>query len=269
MQFICPVCGQALVQEQNSFKCENRHSFDRSKYGYVNLLMSQRSSAKHSGDDKLMVKARTAFLDKGYYDPLRDAVVGEVVKYRSEIKKILDVGCGECWYTAAVFNALGADTAGIDISKDALIAGAKRCHELSLAVASVTKLPVADSSVDLVMNMFAPVCEKEFARVLRNGGFLLRAVVLEHHLFGLKQAVYENPYENPPPDIETVGFEILNRCDIKYRIKLDSNEDIVNLFKMTPYYYKTSREDQQKLNELNSLETEIGFGLILYKRKEF
>lgn len=250
MHFICPVCGRTLEYSQNAYKCENGHSFDRSHAGYVNLLMSQRSSAKHSGDDKLMVKARAAFLDKGYYNPLRDAAVEELLPYGGQINHILDVGCGECMYTAAVKNALNADTAGIDISKEALIAGARRCGELSLAVASVSRLPVADSSADLILNFFAPVCESEFARALRAKGLLLRAVVLERHLFGLKSAVYDTPYENPAPENEIAGFKIIKTRDIKYTVKLDSNEDILNLFKMTPYYYKTSRADQRKLENL-------------------
>lgn len=267
MYFICPVCGEILTQTQNAFKCGNGHSFDRSKYGYVNLLMSQKSRAKHSGDDKLMVKARTAFLDKGYYNPLRDAAIEELLKYRGEIRRILDVGCGECMYTAAVSQALGAETAGIDISKEALIAGSKRCSELLLAVAGVSRLPVEDSYIDLVLNFFAPVNGNEFSRVLREKGLLLRAVVLKRHLFGLKEAVYDKPYENPEPDNEIEGFRIISSRNIEYSIRLDSNEDILNLFKMTPYYYKTSREDQEKLLNLDTLETEIGFGLVLYEKE--
>ena len=65
--FVCPVCKKELVSNGKSFICENGHCFDISKFGYVNLLMSSKSSAKRHGDDRLMVRARRDFLDKGYY----------------------------------------------------------------------------------------------------------------------------------------------------------------------------------------------------------
>ena len=63
--FCCPVCGKTLICKENSLVCENNHCFDKSKSGYVNLLLSQ--GKKGHGDDKLMVQARQSFLDKGYY----------------------------------------------------------------------------------------------------------------------------------------------------------------------------------------------------------
>ena len=65
--FICPVCNSVLTELESMFKCENNHCFDKAKQGYVNLLMSQQSSNKRHGDDKLMVKSRRDFLGNGYY----------------------------------------------------------------------------------------------------------------------------------------------------------------------------------------------------------
>ncbi|MBO5859322.1 MAG: methyltransferase, partial [Clostridia bacterium] len=60
--FICPVCKNDFFKEDKSFKCSSGHCFDISKFGYVNLLMSSKSSLKHHGDDRLMVRARRDFL---------------------------------------------------------------------------------------------------------------------------------------------------------------------------------------------------------------
>ena len=62
----CPVCGGALEKRAGAYRCQKNHSFDIAKSGYVNLLLN--SSQGHHGDDKLMVRARRDFLDKGYYD---------------------------------------------------------------------------------------------------------------------------------------------------------------------------------------------------------
>lgn len=270
--FICPVCNGELFEDGKSLKCTLGHCFDISKFGYVNLLMSSKSSAKHHGDDRLMVRARRDFLDKGYYSFLRDKLC-EICCDRLENAVILDAGCGECYYSSAVLNALKekdkkAFMLGVDISKAALEFAFKRKSGVSCAVGSVFKLPVADSSVDCVLNVFSPEAFEEYYRVLKNGGLLIRVIPLENHLFSLKEAVYDKPYLNDVPDGIIDGFVLEDEIRISKDLTVSSNEDIQNLFKMTPYYYKTGKSDQQKLETLDSLSTVAEFGIRIY-RKEF
>ena len=160
-----------------------------------------------------------------------------------------------------------AEILGIDISKDALAAGAKRSKTLKLAVASVYKLPIGDNSCDLLLSVFSPFALSEFQRVIKSGGILIRAIPLENHLFGLKAAVYDKPYKNEvePPEIE--GFQLLENSIVEKNIHLSSNKEITDLFAMTPYYYKTSEKDQKKLESLSALDTEISFSVLVYRRK--
>ena len=104
--FICPVCGLPLFAGEKNYFCPKGHSYDRAKSGYVNLLQSQKSSAKRHGDDRLMVKTRTEFLEKGYYNNLRDRIAELAGKYTGKTVNILDVGCGECFYTRYVADYL-------------------------------------------------------------------------------------------------------------------------------------------------------------------
>lgn len=267
----CPVCGEALSAGTHALRCINGHSYDLARKGYVNLLRSNQSHQKRHGDDRAMVAARTAFLDRGYYAPLRDALARESVSACGDAPVVLDLGCGEGYYTAAVEQALIAAgktpaVLGVDISREALIAAHRRAPSLSLAVASLAHLPVADGACNLLLNVFAPVEAAEFARVLRPGGKLLRAIPLERHLWELKCAVYDVPYENRLPDLTLPGFALRERQDVKARITLPTQADIQALFMMTPYYYKTSRADQEKLRRLESLTTEIAFGLLTYEK---
>ena len=93
--FACPVCGNALMINGKSYKCIDNHSFDAAKSGYVNLLTSDRMNAKNPGDNKLMVKSRSDFLDKGYYVHLLEKLCESVYEVISENDVILDAGCGE------------------------------------------------------------------------------------------------------------------------------------------------------------------------------
>ena len=268
-KFICPVCKGKLTLNNKAFVCEQNHSYDISKYGYVNLMRSQKSSKKRHGDDKLMLKSRHDFLEKGYYKPLLDIIAAEVSKkYNGDEITVLDVGCGEGYYTSNIHSSIkDSSVYGIDISKDALIYAAKRDKGLFLAVAGCTEIPIESESCDVVLNIFSPTNADEYARVLKKSGILIKAVPLENHLFGLKKAIYDEPYKNKTESPELKNFKISDFKEIKYSLKFDSNEDIVSLFKMTPYYYKTSRKDQAKLENLTSLETEIEFGVIVYEKR--
>ena len=268
---LCPVCRAPLEAGEKRMVCQNGHSFDRAKQGYVNLLMSQKAKEKRHGDDKLMVRARMAFLDKGYYDLLKDGILSVLSEEMGERRVLLDAGCGECWYTEKIYAAFQKagcrlDVTALDISKDALIIGAKRGCGFDRAVASVFDLPIKSGSCDIVLNLFAPVSPGEFHRVLKPGGVLVRAVPLERHLFGLKQAVYARPYENEVANETYPGLVLEETRDIHGRLSLTGREDIQNLFKMTPYYYKTSAEDQKKLERIDSLETEIAFRVLKYRK---
>ena len=257
-----------FVKKENTLRCASGHNFDMARQGYVNLLMSNKSAQKRHGDDKAMVQARTEFLQGGWYAPLRDAVVQAAVSHAPDAKVLLDIGCGEGWYTCAVKEALpGCLGAGIDISRQALIAAAKRDKTLRLAVAGVNHLPVADQSVDILLNIFAPCDDGEFLRVLRPGGIVIRAVPLQEHLMGLKRAVYDTPYLNKFTPYAPKGFVQAQYSEVRYHITLQDKQDIHNLFLMTPYYYKTSRADQEKLEKLAVLSTNLDFGVFVMRRE--
>lgn len=269
MNFCCPVCKKELSLDGRTYKCENNHCFDCAKQGYVNLLQSNKSKSKRHGDDKLMIEARTEFLNTDSYKPLCDLMCELLQKYIPQNACVLDAGCGDCYYTEKIEKALAeknASIAGVDISKFALIAAAKRSKNIRLAVTSVFALPVADNSCDAVLNVFSPFAPDEYRRVLKNGGVLLRVIPLENHLYSLKKAIYDNPLKNPEENNEIDGFELAESRELKYSISLNNNSEIESLFKMTPYYYKTSRTDQQKLEKLNNLRTEIEFCVLVYKK---
>lgn len=268
--FICPVCRSGLLKTEKTYICENGHSFDIAKKGYVNLLMSQ-TGGQH-GDDKTMISARADFLNRGFYDALSARVCRIAEEHCGENARILDAGCGECKYTADIaeyFERVGktCEVIGIDISKEALGYAKRRTNKLSLAVASTSNMPVPDESADVLVNIFAPFAAEEFARVIKKDGIIIRVYPLARHLWELKELIYDKPYENPEPDMAEQGLCVVARYEVKYKMDFETNEDIMSLFKMTPYFYRTGDEDKKKLERASNLTCRAEFGIVVYKKK--
>ena len=158
-------------------------------------------------------------------------------------------------------------TAGIDISKFALRRAAKRIPQGEFAVASVYRLPLAARSVDLVTNIFSPLAAEEFARVLRPGGLFCYVVPSARHLWEMKEILYPVPYENPVKREDYPGFDWVGAEQVRYGLHLDRPEDIMALFRMTPYAWKTPREGIERLSSLSQIDTQIGFDIHLYRRE--
>ena len=255
--FYCPKCKGALEGDKVA-KCNLGHCYDVAKQGHVNLLMSNAKGKRH-GDDSAMVQARSRFLGKGYYAPLRDKikeVLGEGVT-------LLDSGCGEGYYSSVL--AEGNTLCGIDISKDAVKSAARKLPQCQFAVASVADIPLPDKSVDCVVCIFAPESE-EFKRVLKSHGRLITVEPMENHLIELKEAVYDTPYLNPAVKREKEGYLFKSGQEVKYSVTLDCNQDIEALFMMTPYYYKTGKSDQDKLKSINELTVSLEFFIAEYEK---
>lgn len=267
-RFTCPICGHKLIFEpsERRYICDGMHSFDRARSGYVNLLISQKGG--DHGDNREMTLARKKFLDGGYYEPLRLALCDDIKAKLSDGAAILDSGCGEGYYTEGIMKTLPhADVYGIDISKSALSLIGQREHRPTSAVASVYHLPFGAEEFDAATSVFSPFAREEFLRVLKPHGMIFSVIPSRRHLFGLKSAIYDTPYENEIAPYEIDGFEFIRKREISYTLTLDSSEKIDALFKMTPYCYRTSSVGRERVAALDRLETEIGFEILMYKKK--
>lgn len=269
--FRCPICAAPLIREGRAYRCSNGHSYDIAREGYVHLLPPNKKHSKAPGDDKDMVAARVRFLGAGYYEPLRRTLEEEAVRYAEEGVCLLDSGCGEGYYTAGIAQALreagkAPRTAGIDLSKSALRHAARRDKGTEFAVASAYHLPVADTSIDLIVNCFSPMAGEEFLRVLRPGGRLLYVVPAPDHLWELKEVLYETPYPNPEEDILYPGFSTLGEVKVENAITITDHEDLMALFRMTPYCWKTPREGVARLEGLDQLTVRASFRVLAFQK---
>ena len=139
----CPLCKLPLKTHQadapdrllKTWLCENNHSFDKAKQGYVNLLPVQNKRSKMPGDDVEMVAARTTFFAEKPYAPLvkrlseviRSVVVRNKVDFlvprnlfnatRTPLK-VYDSGCGEGHYLAELSALLIDSNLGEDLGAE-------------------------------------------------------------------------------------------------------------------------------------------------------
>jgi len=277
LDFICPVCGSSLSGD-TVLGCENGHSFDVSSSGYVNLLMNK--STDKTGDDAEMSRARRDFLSRGLYSPLADAAskaVCSVLEKRAgngTERAVIDAGCGCGYYASRIYDAaltLGPLTLfAFDLSKTALKSAGKRCagqKGVKLALANVFSLPVQSHAADCVISIFAPVADAEFCRVLKSGGALITVSPAEDHLFELKSFLYDKPYRNECVQKAYPDFEAVSRERVTFTMTLD-RASASELFAMTPYTYKTSKDDAERLSRLQSLDTAADFYITKYIKKQ-
>lgn len=255
----CPVCGQGLAPHGRTYTCPNGHAFDLAKEGYLNLLLPTQRRSRHPGDAPELCRARRAFLSAGYYAPLRDFVADRVCG-----GVLLDACCGEGYYTSA-FAEKGAETYGFDIAKDMVRLASKADKRSFYFVAGLHSIPVISGSVDTLTHLFAPFEDAEFRRVLKEGGTLLSVLPGERHLWELKQTLYASPYPNRETPPQT-GLRLVKTERLRYGIDLRTQEDILNLYHMTPYSYKTAKSGEAKLCTLDSLRTTVDFVVLTYEK---
>jgi len=273
----CPICAAPFSYLHGGCTCESGHHFDLSSEGYLHLLPSSQMHKKIPGDNKQMMQGRHAFLSNDYYHCLKDAVIHAIATHFShQNASILDIGCGEGYYTQGVVQALcnkkiTCNTVGIDLSKVGLRYAAKRFSSSDLQalflVASAYHLPLADEVFDIVINIFSPLCLPEIHRVLKEKGLFLYVVPAARHLWQMKEILYDTPYENEEETAEYQGFSFIDNVTVEDKIFLSSQEQINALFSMTPYYWKSPKKGVERLGALDSLETEIAFRVLIYQKE--
>ena len=268
MMPICPVCGSPLTAQERVWCCEQAHSFDVARQGYVNLLTVDRKHSLHPGDTKEMVAARKAFLDAGYYAPIAQTVCALLQTYHPAPSAILDAGCGEGYYLTKAAEAFpDAELWGVDISKDAVRYAAVRNKKAHWLTGTAAALPFADGSFDIVLSMFALTVAGEYARVLKDGGIFLQVLAGEEHLMGLKRLIYPEILRKPKQQAQQLdGFTLCEHQILEFPINVETAAQVQNLLSMTPHFWRISKEAAARLAEMQSLSDTAQVVLNVYRR---
>ena len=156
----------------------------------------------------------------------------------------------------------------MDISKSATQYAAKRDPYTQYVTGSAFHMPLEDHCADIICSLFAPTPEDEFLRVLKPDGVVVCAVPGEDHLWELKCAVYDKPYQNREEKYQLRGFRRIGRQKFTYRVHLECPEDIQTLFAMTPYSHRTPKIGLARLQALKELDVTLSFVILVFSAEE-
>lgn len=265
--WVCPVCRLPLATDQRAaLVCSTGHSYDVARQGYVNLMLANRKHSQQPGDSKEMIAARGRVHDAGLYQRLATALQVQLTQLHEVPSRVLDLGCGEGYYSNALQQALpAARVFGIDIAKPAVKLAANKCPTAKFAVASAFDVPLPDAGLDLVASIFAPTDEAELRRLLAPGGIYLKVTPAPRHLWELRSLLYEQPKPHAVVSQLAEGFELLSDTDLEYTLQL-SGQALRDLVAMTPYAHKGRREGRDRVETLAEIELQMCFRISVQRR---
>lgn len=264
MNLLCPVCSQGLSREGKRLVCPQGHSFDIARQGYVNLLTAQQKHSLCPGDTREQVLSRREFLEAGFYAPISDALNQAALDYGAA-GELLDVGCGEGYYSVRLARAIGAKLTGLDISKEAVRFAAAKYKDAVWLCATAAHIPLPEGSVGTLTSLFALTLPEEFHRVLARDGLFLQVLAAEDHLLGLKSIVYnELIHKEKDTSPALPGFRLLESRPIRFTFRLEGDQ-IRSLFAMTPHLFRIGKEGAQRLAQTDTLSDTASCVLNIYR----
>lgn len=279
--FICPLCQTSFSQQNNTQICQNNHHFDIAKEGYLNLLPVNAKNSKNPGDNKEMMQARRAFLNTDGYLPLSTKLNELVNQFLTQLftplskttekptTKILDLGCGEGYYTQLLAESLASDTTicALDISKIAVRYAAKRYKNIHFCVASAYDIPLKDESLDAVIRIYAPSLDSELSRVIKTEGYLFTITPAPRHLYQLREKIYESVTLHQTENEAPAGFKKVDQVNLNYLLEINEQKQLESLIDMTPFAWKFDENKRALLLAEKIWNIECDFNIEVYQKK--
>ena len=278
----CPVCGEPLDlagPEARSLSCSARHSFDIAKQGYVNLYRGKPINEY----TKESFRERQTVLQRGMYAHLLEEICDFLRKTycggakAPEAKVLLDAGCGEGYYTREIavhpdLAEAGLQLYGTDLSRDSVQMAAGTANgrggkaaDIRWFVSDISNLPVADGSVDVVLDIFTSANYQEFQRILAEDGYLVKIIPGEGHVKELREAAKDQLFhkeyrERRGASVFGEHFEVVLQKTVSrtFRVSPEERDIFIN---MTPLLFAVdkSRIDWTQITEI-TVEGELLIG---------
>jgi 23S rRNA (guanine745-N1)-methyltransferase len=269
----CPIDGNKLIccgdEKVTHLRCNQGHCFDVSRQGYINLLNVKDKRSKDPGDGSAMIAARSRILSSGLYEKISSKLsqtIDELMQVllsehqlENSVLTVLDAGCGEGYYLDACITALqphyNLQAIGVDISKWAVSAAAKRNKQITWLVASNRKLPVLEKSIDVIVCGFGFPVFSAFKQALKSGAFIVMIDPAEQHLLELRKIIYpmiKDYKENDFSVAKKEGFSIVSQSPLTYSVNVHKDE-MQDILTMSPHLYKATMEGKKAVAAIDEL----------------
>lgn len=264
----CPKCHKELIKKDNTFRCDNNHTYDKAARGYINFLLNPDKSTNNPGDSKESLVARKAFLNKGYYDCICNAVINTIKENNLPYHQFLDLGCGEGYYTKKFKDTFPTSTIyGLDISKTAINMATRYSQDIYWLVGNSKNIPILDKSLDLVTALFTVVKDSELKRILKDDSYMIHVSANTNHLIELKHLIYDEIKVKSDKYLKLDLKEITSK-NFTQTITINNHEDALNLLKMTPHFYHIKKERRNVLETINNLKLTIDIKITIYQNNQ-
>jgi 23S rRNA (guanine745-N1)-methyltransferase len=275
----CPVCGGPLTIGTAAATCEAGHAFDLARSGYLNLLLPTRRHSPEPGDSPAMLRSRRTILQAGVYDAMSAATNTAVQEALGEraAARIADLGCGEGFFLDRLERHLtahgGAGAAnyeyyGVDISRTGVRMATTRNRSIRWIVASLHDSPFLPASLDVALSMFAPIAAADARRVLRPDGALITVTPGPDHLDALRAIIYPSVVPHSPTPAFAADDTLFTLCHstrVRAEASVHTNEDVMHLLAMTPYYWNIGLETKARVEACSRLAFTVDVSLNVFR----
>ncbi|KRG08882.1 putative RNA methyltransferase [Lederbergia galactosidilytica] len=265
LAFRCPICESEMkVKELKSLVCEQNHTFDFAKQGYLHLL-SHPIKSQYEAD--LFTARQKIIMESNLYTSIHQ-VISKLIQKHVNVSEVLmiDLGCGEGSHLQRILDeSIDQKFTGIglDIAKEGIMLAAKNYEQPTWLVGDLAHSPIADQSIDVILNILSPSNYQEFKRILTENGLVIKVVPRANYLQELRAAFFVKDEKREYSNEDTISlfqkhFHVLERVHFHDSKKITRNE-LENLVRMTPLSW--SADPERKLAFVNQSSHEITIDL--------
>ncbi len=209
-----------------------------------------------------------SFLSKDYYAALRDALCRLALDYAPEHPAVLDTGCGEGYYTSAVYRAAGRREGplhGGDGHLKAILRRAAKREKGRGVRRGLLLSPAGGGSVHRpAAQLLLPAGAGGISAGAPAQRHVSHVVPSEKHLWELKQVLYDHPYPNEVKGDPYEGFAYAEIRHVEDRIRVLGAGGYPRPVPDDPYYWKTPKSGCQRLAALEELAVTISFDIHVF-----
>lgn len=256
----CPYCQKQVELADGALVCQNNHSFDLAKQGYLNLLPNHHE--EHY--DQALFEARFELMNhsvfyEGIYQQIKQLLIENNLDSPNQF--IIDLGTGEGTHLNFLQDIFeNTQTLGLDIAKSAIQTAAKHYTDSLWMIGDLGNIPVQDQVLDGVLTLLTPSNYGETKRTLKKNGWFIKIIPGNHYLKELREIVLPKEKVSHQPEASIERFE--NNFTLvqqsKYnRTHILNTQDKENLIQMTPLMWNATNNQQEEARQLEEITVDL------------